>query len=61
MMTEHKPPIHYRAVRMVKGGMTQVHVARELDIDVTAIRRWLAATDQDRHSRNAQVKAESQS
>ena len=39
---EHKPTISYRAVRMVKGGMTQAQVARELGINVATIRRWLA-------------------
>ena len=36
-MNEHKPPICYRAVRMVEGGMTHVRGAREPGINVTTI------------------------
>ena len=39
MVLEHKPTIRYRAVGMVKGGMTQAQVARELGINVATIRR----------------------
>ena len=42
MVKEHKPTFCYRTVGIVKGGMTQVQVTRELGINVVTIRRWLA-------------------
>ena len=42
MMKEHKPPIRYRVVAMVKGVSTQVQATRELGADVVTIRRLLA-------------------
>ena len=50
----------HRAVGMVRGSMAQVQVARELGIDVAMIGRCWPATDQERHSRTAQVEAGSQ-
>ena len=42
IVLEHKPTLCYRTVGMVKGGMTQAQVAKELGINVATIRRWLA-------------------
>ena len=53
MIKDREPPNRYRAVGIVKGGETQVLVARELDIDVATIKCRLPATDQERHSRIA--------
>ena len=42
MMKEHKPPICYRAMGMIKGGMGLVQATKELGIDMSTTGRWLA-------------------
>ena len=37
----HKLPIRYRAVGMIKDGVTQVPDARELDVNSATIKLWM--------------------
>ena len=41
MVKEHTPSIRYRAVGMVRRGMTQAQAARELGVSVATIGSWL--------------------
>ena len=42
MVKEYPLSMHYRAVDMVKGGLTQVQVAKQLKIGPRPLKRWMA-------------------